>query len=244
MGTRRYIIRLDDACEKRDIEKWDRIEGLLDEYSIKPIVGVIPKCEDPKMENYPIDVEFWDRVRVWQNKGWSIAMHGYRHVYDSNDGGINPVNDYSEFAGNTIDIQRERVREGVKILKENDIEPRIFFAPAHTFDRNTLKALEEESAIRVISDTIAHDVYREEGFTFIPQQCGKVRKLPFRTVTFCYHPNTMNNTDFTELECFVRAQKAFFSDVFSVLNEGASPRKKTTIDCILRYIYFAKRRLS
>lgn len=43
----KYILRLDDACEKRDIEKWDLMEQLLDQYNIKPLVGIIPHCEDP-----------------------------------------------------------------------------------------------------------------------------------------------------------------------------------------------------
>ena len=38
----KYIMRLDDAAEKMDIEKWSRMEKLLDKHSIKPLVGVIP----------------------------------------------------------------------------------------------------------------------------------------------------------------------------------------------------------
>lgn len=36
----KYIMRLDDACEKRNIKCWDRIEKILDNYGIKPLVGV------------------------------------------------------------------------------------------------------------------------------------------------------------------------------------------------------------
>lgn len=88
----KYILRLDDACEKRDIKKWDKIESLLDKYNIKPLVGVIPNCEDPMMNNYEIDLHFWDRVLSWGKKNWTIALHGYNHVYSTNNGGLNPVN--------------------------------------------------------------------------------------------------------------------------------------------------------
>lgn len=37
-----YLMRLDDACEKRNMEAWDRIEQLLDQYSVKPLVGRDP----------------------------------------------------------------------------------------------------------------------------------------------------------------------------------------------------------
>lgn len=33
----RYIMRLDDASEYMDVEKWQRMENLLDKYGIKPM---------------------------------------------------------------------------------------------------------------------------------------------------------------------------------------------------------------
>lgn len=109
-----YFIRLDDACEKRDIGKWNRMEELLDKYNIKPIVGIIPCCQDPDMEKYAVDNEFWSRAKIWQKKGWHIAMHGFNHVFCSNSGGLNPVNYYSEFAGISIEEQRKKIRGGYK----------------------------------------------------------------------------------------------------------------------------------
>ena len=49
----KYILRLDDAAERMDIVKWNRMEVLLDKYNIKPLVGVIPKCQDAMMDEYP-----------------------------------------------------------------------------------------------------------------------------------------------------------------------------------------------
>ena len=100
-----YLIRLDDASEKRDIEKWDRIEVLLDKYAIKPLVGVIPHNEDESMQDYSIDECFWKRIEAWSKKGWTIAIHGYNHKFITKDGGINPVNLRSEFAGVPLDAQ-------------------------------------------------------------------------------------------------------------------------------------------
>ena len=104
----KYIIRLDDACEKMDVEKWDRMEKLLDKYKVKPLVGVIPHCEDPMMDKYEFDAEFWKKVEIWKNKGWTIAMHGYNHVYGTPCGGMNPVNKRSEFAGLSYEEQAEK----------------------------------------------------------------------------------------------------------------------------------------
>ena len=206
----KYILRLDDACEKMDIEKWDRMEKLLDQYNIKPLVGIIPHCEDPIMDRYPVNINFWLKVQNWLNKDWSIALHGYNHVYSTECGGINPVNKRSEFAGEALEVQKEKIRKGVSIMREHGINPKIFFAPSHTFDENTLIALREESDINVISDTIANDVYYDKGFYFVPQQSGRVRNLPFKIVTFCYHPNVMEEKDFKILNKFLDKHRGKF----------------------------------
>jgi len=234
----KYILRLDDACEKWDKEKWIRMEMLLDQYGIKPLVGIIPHCEDQEMEEYGLDHEFWNRVKNWRDKGWTLAMHGYNHVYSTNCGGINPVNNRSEFAGLSLEEQRTKIRAGVEIFQAHGMEPQIFFAPSHTFDENTLEALRQESNIRIISDTIAWDAYRQGEFIFVPQQSGKVRKLPLGTVTFCYHPNMMNDEDFEEVEEFFQKHKVRFAN-FST--EGIH-RKFGMLDYILRKGYFLRRK--
>lgn len=233
----KYIMRLDDACEKRDQANWNRMEQLLDSYEIKPLVGVIPHCEDPMMEKYEIDHNFWKRVDDWLAKGWEIALHGYNHVYGTKDGGINPVNNRSEFAGESIEVQKNKIKSAVSLMREKGLEPKVFFAPSHTFDENTILALKEESSIRIISDTIANDSYAEYGMTFVPQQSGRARILPFRTVTFCYHPNTMRDIDFNRLEDFLREK----SKRFIPFPTEVSHRKKTIFDRILHYLYFVRR---
>lgn len=235
-----YILRLDDASDYMDVEKWQRIEDLLDQYGIKPLVGVIPENKDPSLtETYEQDPEFWNKTARWKAKGWELALHGCYHKYTTEEGGINPVNKRSEFAGVPLDKQKEMIRHGVDILKSHNIEPKVFFAPSHTFDENTLIALKEESDIRIISDTIANDVYFENGLYFIPQQSGRVRKLPFKTVTFCYHPNMMENGDIEHLELFLKDMQSKF---VSAQDAKVSKRQMSTFDRILRAVYFAKRR--
>lgn len=234
-----YIMRLDDASEYMDVEKWQRMEDLLDKYHIKPIVGVIPDNQDPDMVGvYPKDEQFWKKVQRWKKKGWIIALHGCTHVFETREGGLNPVNDRSEFAGVPLERQKEKIRAGVRILREHGIEPEIFFAPAHTFDENTLIALKEESDIRIISDTIANDIYFENGFYFIPQQSGRVRKLPFKVCTFCYHPNTMEDLSWKVLEDFLQKNANTFTDVGRF---ELDKRKLTAMDRLLKKVYFSRR---
>lgn len=234
--VKKYILRLDDACERMDVRKWNRVEELLDRYGVKPIVGVIPHCEDPKMAGYDESGDIWDKIGKWRKKGWLIAMHGYNHVYSTGSGGMNPVHRRSEFAGEPLEVQREKIRSGIGIMRGHGIDPDIFFAPSHTFDENTLTALREESNIRYINDTIAYDVYTGYGFTFIPQQSGRVRKLPFRTVTFCYHPNMMDDDDLRELEAFIRDNRACFREIIL----APCKRKYSLLDRALRHLYMKR----
>lgn len=234
----KYILRLDDACEKMDIEKWVRMEQMLDKYGVKPLVGIIPYCEDPMMDDYPVDSKFWSKVNNWITKDWSIAMHGYNHVYSTECGGINPINKRSEFAGEPLEVQKEKICKGIGIMREHGINPKIFFAPSHTFDKNTLLALKAESDINIISDTIANDVYYQDDFQFVPQQSGRVRKLPFKVVTFCYHPNMMKTADFVYLEQFLEKNAVLFTKFELTVNEK---RKKSILDKILEKIYFLRK---
>lgn len=235
----KYIVRLDDASDYMDVEKWQRMENLLNKYNIKPLVGIIPENQDPALVGvYERDPLFWDKVNRWKEKGWELALHGCNHKYITEDGGINPVNKRSEFAGVPLEEQCSKIRTGMKIFREHGIEPRIFFAPSHTFDQNTLEALKKESNIRIISDTVANDVYYQDGFYFIPQQSGKVRKLPFKVCTFCYHPNMMKDRDFELLGEFIAQHQREFE---WVLDNALRRRKIGVLDLMLKKMYFARR---
>lgn len=234
---RHYIIRLDDACPYSNVANWDRMESLLDAYDIKPLVGMIPHCEDEELIAYGEDYDYMGRIARWKDKGWALALHGYDHVFITDEGGLNPVNHKSEFAGVELDVQREKIRSGVASLNELGVNPVAFFAPAHTFDANTLRALKECSDIRIISDTVAFDRYQKDGLTFVPQQSGAVRDLPFRLATFCYHPNIMAEVDFEKLECFLASHQSSFT---SFPTEECE-RKRTLVDSLLSWLYFARR---
>ena len=207
-----YLLRLDDASEYWAKDKWIQMHDLLAKYNVKPIVAIIPANEDPKLLPLGKDEDFWDNIQEWIRKdGWTPALHGYRHFLHAAKGGMNCVNPRSEFVGYHLPEQQLNIRKGLDILKNHGIEPEIFVAPCHTFDTYTLEALRRESSIRVISDTIADDVYYRYGFYFIPQQCGIVRALKNSVTTFCYHPNFTTNEDFKRLEHFLQTHYGHFN---------------------------------
>lgn len=239
----KYLIRLDDACPTMNKAKWDKVESILNKYKVKPMVGIIPKNQDKSLMIDEVDAYFWDRARNWETSGWTIALHEYDHKYIKEEGGLNPVNLRSEFAGVDLETQKEKVSEGYKILKKQGLSPEWFFAPSHTFDRNTLLALKEKSSIRKISDTFALNPYILEDLIFVPQQMGVGRNIKIPgTWTFCYHPNTMNEHAFTAFEKFIKANQDKFISFNNVLEK--TPTRKSLIDNLLSksYLFYRKMR--
>lgn len=208
-----YLVRLDDACAQMDKFRWQRIEDILDQYGIQPMVGIIPHNEDPMTCVNTVDTNFATKALNWQKKGWAIALHGYNHVCTTATGGINPVHQRSEFAGLSLAEQKDKISIGYRNLIEQGVVPKYFFAPSHTYDENTLKALEEETPIRIISDTIALRPYKQGAFTIIPCQMGRFRIPPLGGFwTFCFHPNGMDNAAFKAFEYFIKTNSTKFID--------------------------------
>lgn len=243
-NNKQYLIRLDDACPTMDAAKWGRMESLLDKYGVKPMIGIVPDCKDETIICQEPDSSFWAKARNWQSKGYAIALHGYDHVYSSDEGlnGLNPMWKRSEFAGIPLDEQRKKIREGIKVLKGHDLNCDYFFAPSHTFDENTLEALRKESDIRIVSDTIALRPYRYKDFIMIPQIVSIARNLPLPGVyTFCYHPNTMIDADFDRLEAFLSEN---VSNLISFQDlEIRSIKEMSVFDKILKFTYFLYHRI-
>lgn len=239
-----YLIRLDDACPYMDRVKWQRMEDILDKYGVKPLVGIIPANADPKTMIEPEYVGFWEKAHSWEKKGWSIALHGYDHECISDGGmrGLNPFWKRSEFAGLSLAQQREKIKKGYSILNGYGFEPKIFFAPSHTFDVNTLEALRQETDIRIISDTIGRYPYKKGDFVFVPQISGHCVKMSISGIyTFCFHPNTMNDSAFVALEHFLERYRDYFTDFDSIDIEKI--REKSLLDKFISGVFFRLRKM-
>ena len=190
------------------------------------------------------DCDFWTKAKKWEQKGWAIALHGYDHCFISDAGmsGLNPLWERSEFAGVPLDVQKEKIRKGVEVFRANGIEPKYFFAPAHTYDEYTLLALLEESNIRIISDTIATMPYPKDDFIFIPQLGGRCSEMALSGVwTFCLHPSTMKDEDFKATENFLMTH---IDEVlgFDELNL-TKIKGKNLMSRILSWMYFTRRKI-
>lgn len=237
----KYLLRLDDASPFMDMTKWGKITDILIKYNIRPLVGIVPNNQDPQISFGRDFAEYQSLISEWKKQGWSFALHGFTHVYCTRSGGINPIHRRSEFAGLSYDLQYEKISKGYELLAKQGVIARYFYAPSHTFDENTIRALKEASPIKIVSDTIALKPYRFMGITFIPQQVGRFRNIKIPGVwTFCYHPNNMLDKDFLDFESFIKNHRQDFSS-FPQIPEPL--KGKSIADKLLSQIYFQLRKL-
>jgi len=201
-----YLIRLDDIAENMNWDLMDRAEALFDKLDIKPVVGIIPDNKDIELLNYPKkEFNFWEQVRKWKKKGWEIGMHGTNHLYD----GFCKKNDYLNLGGNTefcnlnYDEQLKKIQLGLKKFESEDLKIRTFFAPNHTFNNNTINAL-NACGINEIIDGYGIMPYTENNTKFIPQLFYKIIKLPFGFQTFQIHLNYLKEKEFNDFEVFIK----------------------------------------
>ena len=233
----KYFIRLDDACPFMKREKWDRVEAILDKYDVKPIVGIIPDSRDEEFAKNGEIPLFWESYAArWQEKGWIIAQHGLHHTLSKTV--------RTEYEGKPYDEQKGNIEEGYAILKSHGIEPVCFFAPAHTFDDNTVKACAESGHFDFISDGVAVYPYKYLGMMFLPNIFDTPHKiLPFGVYTFIFHPNNMEESDYEYLESFLSANREGFDASASDILQMYKNRKRSVFDRFVRFSIDSLRRI-
>lgn len=200
------LIRIDDVCENMNWNLMSKLESLFDNYSIKPVLGVIPNNRDEDFLSFPRNDNFWDQVRKWQVKGWEIVQHGDTHIYDRLCSKKSDYFEYgggSEFFGHPLDVQEKRIKNGLEKFKREKINIRSFFAPNQTYDENTFIAL-KNCGINEVIDGYGLMPYTEKNVKFIPQLFEKVVLLPFGIQSTKLHLHIWDENDYKKFENFIK----------------------------------------
>lgn len=197
----KIAIRMDDITPDMDFEKFHRVKKMLDTYQIKPLIGVVPFNRDSVLAKSSLMEDFPGFLKGLVNEGYEIALHGCYHLYTTNKRGLFPLNNFSEYAGVSYEEQDDMIRKGDAQLKEWGIKTDIFMAPAHTFDKNTLKAL-KNNGFKALTDGFGKMPYFRSGLIFYPiaakrSDCFSDKK---GYTTLVLHSNMMNERDFEILE--------------------------------------------
>ena len=229
-----YLLRFDDLCPTVALDRWERFLPLIEEFGIRPIVAVVPENRDRELDRSAPDPEFWARMRALQAAGATIAMHGYRHLCRSKGKSLVPLHQHTEFAGVAADQQRQWISTGIEILRGQGLSPRLWVAPRHGFDRNTLFALRNEG-VTLLSDGLARIPFLRGGLSWIPQQLWAPVNKSKGLWTICVHPNAASDAQVQKLADFVREHAGQFTSVERVMAEmkpgklGASERIYETL---------------
>jgi predicted deacetylase len=213
-----FLLRFDDLCPTVSRSNWERFLPLLEEFRVHPILAVVPDNNDRDLERATPDPGFWAQMRAMEAAGAAIALHGYRHLCRSKGKSLVPLHSHSEFAGVDPDLQRQWIALGLEILRGHGLNPRIWVAPRHGFDHNTLPALRSEG-IGLLSDGLARIPFTRGGLTWIPQQLWAPAEKPGGLWTICVHPNTARESLVNQLREFLRHHAAQFTSVDRVVEE-------------------------
>lgn len=214
-----FILRLDDLCPTANWRIWNQVETFLIELDVKPILSVIPDNRDKTLIHDRAGEDFWSRVQSWQERGWTIGLHGYQHCYLTKNPGMFGRTRRSEFAGVPPEVQEIKLRNAVRIFRQHNVRPEVWVAPAHSFDASTIEILSSLN-VRIINDGYALFPFEDRrGVVWIPQQVGKFRKLPVGVWTVCFHFNRWNDEDLKGFRANVQQFRQTIVSVNDVLAE-------------------------
>lgn len=213
-----YLLRFDDLCPTVPPTRWEPFHKLIEKFGVCPILAVVPDNQDSELDRSPYDPAFWDRLRAMEAAGATIAVHGYQHLCYGQGKSLLGLHRKTEFAGVDFKTQREWIGTGFRILRERNLDPRLWVAPRHGFDRNTLRALSDHG-VKYISDGFARVPYRRFGITWIPQQLWAPVVKSKGLWTICIHPYATKASDIERLEWFLEDHGHRFTSFDRVLQE-------------------------
>ncbi|MEY4702058.1 MAG: hypothetical protein RL326_2245 [Pseudomonadota bacterium] len=210
----RYIFRMDDITPGMHWGRFWALLSLFRAHNIKPLLGVVPDNQDSSLDVSTPHPDFWGVMRKLQDEDCvDFAQHGYQHtLYPAPDAAILGrdlgIKEMSEFASFPYEIQREKIKNGKRIMEHNGIHTDAWMAPNHTFDHNTLAALRDEG-FQSVTDGIALFPYSAHGLIFIPQQSWRPRWMPCGVQTICLHTNEVTPLEVRALRHFLRRPYQF-----------------------------------
>ncbi len=215
----RFLLRFDDICPTMDWDIWSQIERLLRQCDIKPILAVVPDNRDPVLQVAPAAPDFWDRVRQWQQWGWTIALHGYQHLYVAKDGGLVTLRKKSEFASLPARVQEDKLRCATAIFEREGIKTRVWIAPGNAFDETTVSLLPRFGIDLISAGWFWHPFVGPGPVVWIPCQLSILRPAPPGVWTVCYHHNSWSNSTLAEFRNSLERYKDRIQSVDTLLKE-------------------------
>lgn len=140
------IFRNDDIQPYYRSETMKAVDSIFVEEGVPVTQGVIPAIGGQEM-NKEMEVCRYLRQQTAEHPEiFDVALHGYQHKE------VNNYSGGSEFGGVPYQVQREKISNGANAIQRCVGErPDTFIPPLNTYDRNTVRALNQEN-ITVLSE--------------------------------------------------------------------------------------------
>lgn len=216
-STARYLLRFDDLTPTMSRAGWERFLALIRRYKLTPILAIVPDNQDPDLMVDEPDANFWQEMRELASAGACIGLHGLTHMSHQRGRSFIPLHRQTEFAGASESLQQQMIEQGIQLLRAEGLTPKIFVAPRHGFDSNTLRAL-RSAGLTILSDGLTARPFRKGGVVWIPQQLWEPAHRSSGLWTICIHANTCTPQQFAALEEFVAANLSQFTGVEAALD--------------------------
>ena len=200
-----YFFRIDDAAPNMNWDNFNLLVSIFRKHGVEPLLAVIPDNNDPKLLEYPINNDFWAFLGELRQNNWTIGQHGFQHLPKAR-GGVLKIHNSGEFGGLEFGTQEQMIRNGKSIIESKLGKPEVFVAPRHSFDYNTIRALDRNN-FKFISDGIALYPFKKWGLIWLPQILWRPRMGMIGLVTVALHPNTMSRGDIENLQKFIEKNR-------------------------------------
>ena len=189
-ASRQAVIRLEDVSVHIPPARLTRVINYLHSRRIPFAVGVIPaqRLKDGSIVELSDRPDFVKVLRYAQDHGGTIVLHGYHHTFGSGeDYEFWDEERHAPIAGETWDMYARKVEDGIRILRDNGIEPRMWETPHYAgsplayrvFSRYFSYAIENRDPVEWLPYPAGPDEY---GQMLIPENIGYINPTEGKTV--------------------------------------------------------------
>lgn len=178
----RSVIRLEDVSVHVDPNIIRGATDILRSRGVPFVIGLIPnqRFEDGTIVSLRERPEFVKSLLYAVANGATIALHGYHHTFGSgedyefwDEGRNEPI------AGESWDLYADKVEDGIRILRDSGLEPRLWETPHYAasplayqvFSHYFSHAIEDREPVSWLPYPIVPDEY---GQSLIPENIGYI----------------------------------------------------------------------
>jgi hypothetical protein len=165
-ASRQAVIRLEDVSVHIPPVRLTKIINYLHSRRIPFTMGVIPaqRMKDGSIVELSDRPDFVRVLRYAQDHGGTIILHGYHHTFGSGeDYEFWDEKRHAPIAGETWDMYAHSVEDGIRILRNSGIEPRLWETPHYAAS---------PLAYQVFSRYFSHTIENRNPVPWLPYPAG------------------------------------------------------------------------